>query len=205
MFKFIIFCFVVALRGLFATPIAEEIRKEYALKFHEAFIFQSMGATRRAYYCFKTAQQLAQKAGESRHNLQVMKDLFVWYRTYGYAMGVMSKESSCTEEYRPTHKMALSVLPKIRLAQFPDYHSEWGNTPEQAAKIREFMLGVGETISGIFCVTVSCGWGALIGGTLLLDGPRRMVISMNDAWCDYERSCIEFKQWQDRVAAQAGQ
>ena len=161
-----------------------------------------IGATRRAYYCFKTAQQLAQKAGESSRNIQLMSDLFVWYRTYGYTMGVMSKESGCVEECRSFHKMAIPLFPKILLAQIPDYYSEWGNTPEQAANIREFMLGIGETISGIFCITVSGGLGAAVGVTLLIDGPRRMFVSMNDAWCDHERSCIEFRQWQDKVASQ---
>lgn len=202
MLRFLLFILVTFVsKASFALSVSADIRREYAIKFHEAFVLQSTGETRRAYYCFKTAQQLAQKAGESRYKIQLMNDLFVWYRTYGYAMGVMSKESGCAEEYRSSQKMAISLFPKTPLARIPDYYSEWGNTPEQAALIREFMLGVGETIAGVFCVSVSGGLGTLVGGTLIVDGPRRMFVSLNNGWSDYERSCIEFKQLQEKISS----
>jgi hypothetical protein len=54
------FCFLLCLfsNGFTANSIPDEIRREYALKFHESFVLQSLGSTRRAYYCFKTAKQL---------------------------------------------------------------------------------------------------------------------------------------------------
>ncbi len=185
------------LSNLFGHSISNESRREYAIKFHEAFVLQSIGSTRKAYYCFKIAQQLAQKAGESSQKIQIMNDLFVWYRKYGYSLRIMSCSSGCSGEFDPYFPSAFIRYPP--LARIPDYHSEWGNTPEQAALIREFMLGVGETISGIFCVTVSSGLGAGVGITLTLDGMRRMFVTLNDAWLSHEKALLELKQWEEKT------
>ena len=75
----------------------------------------------------------------------------------------------------------------------PSYNSEYGRTPEQAAKIREFMCGVGSIVSGVFCVAVG-GIMTPMGGigiTLAVSGFYMMFTSLNSAYSDYERSKLD--------------
>ena len=75
------------------------------------------------------------------------------------------------------------------------YESEYGRTPEEAAKIREFLCGVGSTISGVFCIVVG-GLATPVGGigiTLAFTGFYMMFTSLNNAYADYERSKLDLK------------
>ncbi len=81
------------------------------------------------------------------------------------------------------------------------YQSEYGRTPEQSAKIREFMCGVGSTISGVFLITVggiAIPVGAL-GITLASSGFYLMFTSLNNAYADYERSQLDLKMIESRM------
>lgn len=89
-------------------------------------------------------------------------------------------------EYRPTSKT---------FGIKPAFQSEWGKTPEQAAQVRNFMFGVGEVISGIFCATVSSGWGIAIAGGLVLNGVDRMYSSLNNIWAGHQ-AMISLKEWE---------
>ena len=170
----------------FAHPIPEELRELYAQKMHEAFFLQSLGRSTQAFYKSKEAYEDAVKAGESLNKLNVILELFRWYRKYGYAAGVMLHPSGCVDEYRaPTskkgfagkkncsqdfpylinHELDCTFLTSLSAAYEYDYESEWGKSPDQAKYVRQFMLGVGMCISGVFIVTINppvlgkAGWG----------------------------------------------
>ena len=73
--------------------------------------------------------------------------------------------------------------------------SEWGKTPEQAAQMREFMLGVAEVISGVFCVTVSTGFGTPVASVIFGDGIFRMYSALNNIWAGHQ-AMIALKNWE---------
>ena len=142
---------------------------------------------------------MAQKAGESTQKLRLLNELFVWYRKYGYSLGVMSTPSGCSDEYQSEdqpRRVSAFHLPSlfVPLARIPDYHSEFGNTPEQAAQVREFLFAIGETVSGIFCITLSGGIIYGTGFTLVIDGAKRMFFILSNMWTQHERSLLELKK-----------
>ena len=66
---------------------------------YNAFLLQSIGETKIAYYCFKGSFQYAKEIGENLNKLNSIYELFVWYRKYGFSCGVMLKPSFCINEY----------------------------------------------------------------------------------------------------------
>lgn len=172
------------------SKISRKSRQTYASNLYAAFVAQCQGRSTAAMCQFQTAYEDAIKAGEHVHRLKVIEQLFTWYRTYGSACQLFGRIPQGHDRIQGEWRKPLSTPTHI------DYQSEWGNTPEQAALIREFFLGIAETISGIFCVTV--GSGALLapGVTLCIDGPRRMFLSLNNLWADHEQALIDFKNWE---------
>jgi hypothetical protein len=152
---------------------------------------QSQGKSTQAICQFQSAYETAKKEGESLSRLKLIEDLFFWYRTYGSHFCLFSKNPQGHDqiigEYRP------------KLAKKISYQSEWGKDPDQAATIREFMLGVAETLSGIFCVSVGAGLTAGGGLVLLYDGPRRIFLSLNRLWTEHEKGMIALKEWEHKV------
>ena len=121
----------------------------YALRFHQAFITQSLGESTKAFFQFQGAYQEALKAGEMPQKLASLDGLFQWYRRYGSCLHLFTKEpignNVITNAYHDRTWQRAELSSQNSTSQ---YYSEWGNTPEQAGHIRDFMLGVGETISG---------------------------------------------------------
>lgn len=196
MFKMIFFLFVLRIGYIFAgtRDIPESVRKEYAEKFHEAFVTQCNGQSTRAFWIFKDAYQRALEAGEEAAKVQLMNSLFIWYREHGSPMHLFLIEPKGKEVIRPPR------LPRMHIGPY-GYQSEYGRTPEQAAKIREFMLGVGSTISGVFCIVVggvATPVGA-IGITLASSGFYLMFTSLNSAYADYERSQLDLKKIESQM------
>ncbi len=176
--------------------IPESVRKEYAEKFHEAFVVQCNGQSTRAFWILKEASQRALDAGEEPLKVQLMGTLFRWYRTHGSLMKLFLIEPTGNEIIYPDG----TRLNKKSFNSF-SYQSEYGRTPEQAAKTREFMCGVGSTIAGIFFVVVG-GVTTPIGGigiTLAATGFYMMFNSLNNAYSDYERSKLDLKTIEDQV------
>jgi hypothetical protein len=192
------FLFFLILCGkAYSVDDAENLRKKYATQMHEAFILQSKGHTTRAYYHFKSARQQALANGESPAKVRLIEDLFGWYRKHGYSLKLMPKPSGCTDESRSCFSLS---SPQI-LATVPDYKSEWGNDPVQAGRVRDFMFGVGEVISGVLCISIGSFTVKAGGLTMLTDGLLRMWNSGNQAWTEHEMARIEFKKWEARAKA----
>ena len=61
------------------------------------------------------------------------------------------------------------------------------------------MFAIGETVSGILCVTLSEGLVAGAGLMLLGDGANRMFVTLNNLWTHHERSLLELKKWEKKA------
>jgi len=79
------------------------------------------------------------------------------------------------------------------------YNSEYGRTPEQAANIRMFMLGVAQTISGVFLITVGGPASGRFGVSCVVGGIVLMGKSLNDAYADYERAKLDFQAIESKM------
>ena len=83
-----------------------------------------------------------------------------------------------------------------QLKSYDIYQSEWGSNPEQSRLIREFMFGVGEVISGVFCVAVSGGAFGALGVGVTIDGSRRMFSSLNSIWAQHQAAMMALQNWE---------
>lgn len=194
----VIFLFVSLLfcNGSYAkcSTVPSSIKDDYASGMFEAFVTQSYGKSTVAFYQFDVAREKAKKAGENILNLIAIERLFIWYRTYATSLGLYIKNPTGNDriygEYRPCSLRAFSPLAR--------YQSEWGKSPEQARLVRDFMLGVGEVIAGVFCASVSGGvFGIFGGGTVAFDGATRIFSSLNALWALHQTELQALKEWED--------
>jgi hypothetical protein len=194
LFLLCLFCIVgAASLSAGCSQVPEAIRKSYSTKFYQAFIAQSQGKSTSAFCKFEIAYKEAKQGGENVLKLMALEQLFGWYRMYGSASGLFAKQPEGYDQILGEYRRP---IPRSLSSQ---YYSEWGNTPEQAALIREFMMGVAETISGIFCVTVGAGITGPIGAGLCVDGTRRIILTLSNVWATHERAMIDLRKWEATV------
>ena len=189
---FVIFCVLINGSFLYAkcSEIAPNIKNNYASNMHYAFVSQSLGQSTLASAQFGSAYDEAKKAGESILKLIAVEQLFIWYRMYGSSLNLFSKKPTGNERIIGEYKPTLQAL-----NSYPPFKSEWGKTPDQAAQMREFMFGVGETIAGIFCATVSPAFGGYIAYGIIADGTGRIFSSLNNIWAGHQ-AMIALKNWE---------
>ncbi len=172
------------------SAVPASVKNTYASNMHHAFWLQAHGQSSLAFFQFQSAYEEAKKAGENILSIIAVEQLFIWYRTYASSLNLYVTRPTGNEriqgEYRPTLRA---------FHRQPSFKSEWGQTPEQAKQVRSFMFGVGEVISGIFCATVSSGWGAPIAGGLIYNGVCRMYSSLDDIWTAHQ-AMISLKEWE---------
>lgn len=173
------------------SAVPQSVKGEYTSAMFDAFFLQAQGKSTVAFCAFETAREKAKKVGKNILNLIAIERLFHWYRMYGNSMRLFYKSTTGNDrihgEYRP-HLNACSPIAK--------YESEWGNNPEQARLIREFMYGVGEIISGVFCVTVSSGLFGAIGLVAATDGVSRIYSSLNSLWASHQAGLYALQEWE---------
>lgn len=205
-----------------SANIPSSVRREYALKFHEAFLLQSIGQSSQAFYSLQSAFQQGSRAGESPQKLQVIADMFYWYRKYGAHLKLFARDpvgdqiignaytgDNCKyrakkNHYRGTQQKTAgnqSSSPELySLGDIPNY-SGWAKNPKQASQIRNMMFGLGEVISAIF---IFCAANPAVGlaalPTIGYDGVTRMFEALNDLWTDHEIEMYELKALADRAA-----
>jgi hypothetical protein len=186
---FFLFLGTFSLYGKCST-VPASIKDAYASNMHHAFWLQAHGQSSLAFLQFQSAYEQAKKAGENILRIIAVEQLFIWYRTYASSLNLYVTKPTGNEriqgEYRPTLRTFSSRVP---------FQSEWGKTPEQAQQVRNFMVGVGEVISGIFCATVSSGWGTPIAAGLIFDGVSRMYSSLDNIWTAHQ-ALISLKEWE---------
>jgi hypothetical protein len=173
------------------SAVPPALKQAYGSDFYRAFEYQSLGKSIVAFTQFQVAYESAKKAGESIYRLMILEQLFVWYRTYGSYLRLFAKNPEGYDRIVGEYKRPFST-------SYP-YKSEWGKTPEQAAIVREFMLGVAETISGVLCVSVGAGTTAHVGIGLFIDGSRRIFTTLNALYASQERAIIELKMWEENA------
>lgn len=187
-----IFCLLLGAFSLSAkcSEVPATMKNSYASSMHNAFWLQAHGKSSLAGLQFKSAYEEAKKAGENMLRVIAVEQLFIWYRMYGSSLNLFLKNPTGDDriqgEYRSAYPEAMNNAP---------YQSEWGKTPEQAAQVRDFMFGVGEVISGIFCATVSPGWGTAIAGGVIYNGCTRMYSSLNNIWAGHQ-AMLALKEWE---------
>src|SRR5438105_5440328 len=144
-FCFLFFVISVSILSAKCSEVPQAKKNVYASNMHYAFVLQSMGKSTAADAQFRSAYEEAKKAGEHVLKLTAVEQLFVWYRMYGSSLNLFAVKPTGHDRIIGEYKAMNGT---------PAFSSEWGKTPEQAAQIREFMLGVGELIAGLFCATV---------------------------------------------------
>lgn len=196
LYKLLLFFIGFGISPVFAQ-VPESIKREYAAKMHQAFALQSVGKATQAFLLFQEGYQQAIQVGESPKKVEVIHQLFYWYRKYGTSLHLMLAPSGISDEYRrrSLHSVIRSPTPY-------HYQSEWGKDPEQAGNIRNLMVGFGEIISSVFCVAISpTPVGAGTGIFLLGDGVLRIWDSFNSLLVQHELSLKDesikaFQQWE---------
>jgi len=199
---------------------SESKRREYALKFHEAFVLQSIGLSTQAFNRFLDAFNLGMKEGESSRKLQVIADLFYWYRQHGACMKLFGRQpysrekilgeycncgeshDSNTSAFRTNRRVSVLAASHhgMVLAEIPDYRSEYGTTPEQAALVRDFIFGAGEIIAGVLAISIGRSAAAVVlGAPMIYSGVKTMWSSGNMLWAKHESALLELKQVTDRA------
>ncbi|MBX7066486.1 MAG: hypothetical protein K1X28_04590 [Parachlamydiales bacterium] len=175
------------------------IRAEYAAGMFEAFVSQSYGKSTVAFYQFDVAREKAKKAGENPLKIIAMERLFAWYRMYASSLNLYHKRPIGNDRIRGEYRPAYANNHLAAKA----YNSDWGNSPEQARIIREFMLGVGEIVAGVFCVSVGGVTFSAAGITLLFDGGSKIFTSLNSLWANHQTELQALKEWEQTSLKQA--
>jgi hypothetical protein len=191
------FIIAILMSLFFSNSIIGHENKHFAYDMYNAFVLQSRGETRLAFYTFKKAYDRAVIAGESTKKLCIINDMFIWYRKHGWSSGIMFKSSNCIDEEQCTNyeKNDFSNISSY-FSRKLEYTSEFGKTPEQSKNIREFLLGIGELISGIFGIAVipfpTPLW--TVSFAVAFDGTTRIYSSLNTTWSENEKRMLELKQ-----------
>jgi hypothetical protein len=195
-----IFLFFLFLSTIGIASPNESARQYYAGRMYNAFLIQSIGETRMAYRVFKGAYQDAQNAGESPRKLEIMNDMFIWYRTYGWSCGVSIRPSFCEDEWRPNHYFS-KRLNQISGPGQVNYQREWQKEdPEKAKHVRNYFIGLGEFMAGLFCVVnFPTPVGLFVGGSLGSDGIARIINSFNDGWETRQKRILEMKALEQKA------
>jgi len=189
------FLFLLSSTFGFSYSIPKEIRTEYGQKMYEAFCLQSVGRSSQAFWKSKEAYDEAIKAGEFPQKLEVVLELFRWYRKYGYGAGVMTRSSECVDEYIPQNTRKKKALGPRSYTYGNTYESEWGENPEQAKHVRQFMLGVGMFISGTFMIALNPPvLGVTTGRSLCITGFSQMYLGLSNGWAEWEKRIQEVQK-----------
>jgi len=195
-YVFLLLCLLSTSAG-FAYSVPPETRQKYGQKMYDAFYLQSLGLSTAAFWKSKEAYEEGIKAGESPQKLEVVLELFRWYRKYGFGAGVMVRSSECTDEYVPAnnrHKSSRSLNTRSYSAG-TSYESEWGKNPEQTKYIRQFMFGVGMFVSGTFMIVINPPvLGATVGRSLCITGFTQMYSGLSNGWAEWEKRVREVQQ-----------
>lgn len=187
-----VLCLILGIFSLSAkcSTVPANLKNTYASNMHHAFWLQAHGQSTLAFFQFQNAYDEAKKAGENILRIVAVEQLFIWYRTYASSLNLFLKKPTGNDRIQGEYRPSLRAF-----GNQSHFQSEWGKTPEQAAQVRDFMFGVGEVISGIFCATVSSGWGLPIAGGLVYNGISRMYSSLNNIWAAHQ-AMIALKKWE---------
>lgn len=166
--------------------IPEAIKKEYGNMLYSGFLLQAEGLSTSAFCQFDLGCEKALQAGESPRKIESIRQLFVWYRTYGYHLGLIAKNPNITGQYYrrlSSHSNHWNLLP-------PPHAN-----PEVNANRREYLFGVGEILSGVLCCWIMPPPAKLrVGLPLVVDGGKRVFNAVNFAIMQKDIAAIELEK-----------
>src|SRR5882724_2139694 len=90
MYKYLIMFMIFG--ATLRAQVNEDIRREYAQKLMDAFTLQCEGSSAQAFYSFSNGFQQGLKVGENPIRLQVIADMFYWYRKYGSHLKLFNRK-----------------------------------------------------------------------------------------------------------------
>lgn len=86
------------------------------------------------------------------------------------------------------------------LAVVPDYRSEFGTSPQQAALVRDFVFGAGEIIAGVLSITLGkSGTTTALGISMVYSGGKTVWNAGNMLWAQHQSALQELKKITDRA------
>lgn len=155
--------------------ITNDERTQYGMKMHEAFVLQSVGQSTKAFFTFQNGYMQASQLGEDPRKLLALLSQFTWYRTYGsylrlfaieptgrdvisdqYQDSYLSTNTQESDEQFP-YPMPFSNLFMASisspLAPIPNQAYRCPDFPELGEYRRNYILGVGEIIVGLFLIS----------------------------------------------------
>ena len=184
--KFILFINLTPVLS-YSYTIPESTREKYGKLMNEAFAIQSLGRSTQAFYKSKEAYELAIKSGESVIKLNVIIELFQWYRKFGYSAGVMLNSSNCIDEYKSKSVKFFHPFSNQR-------SSSKTYNPEQEKHVRQFILGVGLFISGVFAISINPPFFGPMGKSLCTTGFIQMYLGLNNGYAEWQQRVREVQQ-----------
>jgi hypothetical protein len=119
---------------------------------------------------FNTAQERLELLGEPKEKLSAVRNLWLWYRMYGYSCGLLQNSVKSPDEYKPRYRRSLAI------------EREFGETfdPKEKKYLRDFLAGVALSISGIFCLAVNPPIGGAFGRPLITSGFSFMFYALSN-------------------------
>ena len=101
---------------------------------------------------------------------------------YGYSLGLLENPVQSPDEYIPHRKFRCNAQ---------DYNNL---SPNQQRWTRDFLTGIGLTISGIFCLTVNPPVMGKFGVTLVMTGGGYMYNAINNMWIDSQEKQARLRE-----------
>jgi len=178
------------------AQIPEKIKSEYGADFQNAFKFQSEGMSTHAMYYFEQGCMKAMKAGEFPNKIEAIRHLFVWYRTYGYFLGLMTKDPLICGQYAGGGKYSCNYGP-------PRTTLNYGTNPEREGKVRDYLFGVTEMLSGVLCIWLGPLPYKAVGVGMVIDGGQRVWDAGNSLWIERDISLLELNKRIEELKAAA--
>ena len=189
MIKLLILALIFSIR---CFGITDEEKTQYGLKFHEAFILQSLGQSTKAFFTFQNGYVQASQLGEDPRKLIAISNQFMWYRKYGSYTKLFAIEPTgrdvISDQYKGSWAFQDNIERKSQnwrflicsaaspLAPIPYHEYRDSDFPELAEHRRNYILGVGEVVAGLLFISRG---GFRVGGTLVGLGLDRIWDAAN--------------------------
>ncbi|MDE3056009.1 MAG: hypothetical protein KGI80_04905 [Verrucomicrobiota bacterium] len=139
---------------------------------------------------FNCAEEQLAKMREPKERLIAIRSLWLWYRMYGYSCGLLQYPVQSPDEYIPRRKASHCAALNIGTDAYTSAD------PKQQRCLRDFLLGVGMTISGVFCVTVNPPVSGPLGIPLIFGGFGYMWSALNELVVNEQEKQIRLKELQ---------
>jgi hypothetical protein len=192
---FLLVLVFIGFRCYACTPnIPDHVKKEYANDIQRAFEFQSQGESTYASFYFEKGCEAAKKAGETAAKIEAIRQFFVWYRTYGYYLRLMTKDPKIFGQYIGGGEYSTNTYFPRRCLH------AYGSSADRDANIREYLFGTAEVLSGVLCIWfLPTPNKYVLGGSMAFDGCKRIWNVANASWIQKDISISELQRTTERL------